>query len=197
MNFLAHLLLSGNEKSIIFGNFIGDGVKGAELNEYPSDVQTGISLHRFIDFYTDTHELTEAGRKIIRPAFRKYAGVVLDMYFDHFLSRNWESYNAEPLEQFVDRMTKTLDERESQMPAKTKRFFGYMKSYNWLAKYGDLDTLAEVFAGMAHRTSFRSNMEHAVPVLEQHYDELEDIFSQFFPELIHASAHFLETHKHY
>lgn len=195
MNFLAHLLLSGNDKPIIFGNFIGDGVKGAEMNEYPSDVQRGISLHRFIDYYTDNHDVTEVGRIIIRPAFRKYAGVVLDMYFDHFLSRNWDTYHSEPLEQFVARMHAILNERESQMPAKTKRFFGYMKSYNWLVNYRDLDSLAEVFSGMAHRTPFQSNMEHAVPVLEQHYEELEQIFTQFFPDLIHASAHFIESHK--
>lgn len=195
MNFLAHLLLSGDEKAVIFGNFIGDGVKGAELTEYPSAVQTGISLHRFIDYYTDTHEQTEVGRKIIRPSFRKYAGVVLDMYFDHFLNRNWELYKSEPLPQFISRMHAILDEREPQMPAKTKRFYGYMKSYNWLLQYGDLDTLAEVFRGMAHRTPFESNMEYAVPVLEQHYNELEEVFFRFFPELINASAHFLETHN--
>jgi acyl carrier protein phosphodiesterase len=190
MNFLAHLHLSGNNPEIICGNFIGDGVKGKQALEYPQTVQQGIALHRFIDHYTDTHPVTAEARKIIRPQFRKYAGVVLDMYFDHFLGVHWPNHHDDELEDFVPHVHKVLNSFEEQMPAKTQRFFHYMKMHNWLLNYRELDALSRVFEGMASRTAFESNMENAVPVLKQHYSEMEMAFDTFFPELKKACAQF-------
>ncbi len=191
MNFLAHLYLSGPHPQTIFGNFIGDGVKGNKASLYSEEVQKGIALHRFIDHYTDNHLITERARKLIRPQFRKYAGVVLDVYFDHFLGNNWPNYHPQKLETFVAHVEQILENFEPRMPLKTQRFFFYMKSYQWLLNYRELDSLSQVFEGMAHRTTFHSNMENAVPVLENHYSELEESFVAFFPELRDASRNFM------
>lgn len=191
MNFLAHLYLSGPHPETICGNFIGDGVKGKIEGIYPADVQKGIALHRFIDTYTDNHPVTAEARKLIRPHFRKYSGVVLDVYFDHFLGINWHKYHPQKLEHFVEAVELILESFEPTMPPKTKRFYHYMKSYQWLLNYRELQTLTEVFQGMASRTPFVSNMENAVVVLKEHYTELEDSFSTFFPELKDASEKFL------
>lgn len=191
MNFLAHLYLSGKQPETICGNFIGDGVKGNISERYDPDVQKGIALHRFIDHYTDNHPITHEARKIIRPVFRKYAGVVLDVYFDHYLGINWNNYHPENLESFVNRMEKLLESFESEMPQKSRRFFAYMRSSRCLINYRDMDSLSMVFHGMASRTPFQSNMEHAIPVLRSNYDELEEAFQAFFPELITASEKFL------
>jgi len=192
MNFLAHLYLSGPQPETIFGNFIGDGVKGNAAGLYPADVQKGIALHRFIDTYTDTHPVTAEARKIIRPQFRKYSGVVLDVYFDHFLGVNWHEYHPQKLENFVEKVESILGDFEPNMPAKTQRFYHYMKSYQWLLNYRKFETLSEVFQGMASRTPFVSNMENAVIVLKEHYPELEERFTTFFPDLIAASENFLQ-----
>lgn len=190
MNFLAHIYLSGNHPETLCGNFIGDGVKGKQALDYTNNVQRGIELHRFIDHYTDNHELTAEARKMIRPYFRKYAGVVLDMYFDHFLGANWSAHHRDSLEVFVPRVHNVLNDFEDQMPQKTQRFFHYMKMHNWLLNYRELDALSSVFKGMASRTPFESNMENAVPVLKAHYNEIKLVFDEFFPELKSACAEF-------
>src|SRR5690606_16098982 len=107
---------------------------------YPADVQKGIQLHRFIDTYTDTHRVTAEARKLIRPQFRKYSGVVLDVYFDHFLGVNWHKYHPQQLENFVEEVESILEDFEPNMPPKTQRFYRYMKSYQWLLNYRKLDT---------------------------------------------------------
>lgn len=192
MNFLAHIYLSGSDPRTICGNFIGDGVKGRQVANFSPEVQKGIELHRFIDDYTDNHPVTAEARKLIRPAFRKYAGVVLDVYFDHFLGIRWDDFHHEHLEQYVDKVHETLDGFEPKMPEKTRRFFHYMKIHNWLLNYRDLETLSSVFNGMAHRTPFESNMEVAVPVLRENYAEIESAFLAFFPDLQQESRLFIE-----
>lgn len=194
MNFLAHIYLSGTNPKTICGNFIGDGVKGNQVTNYSPEVQKGIALHRFIDHYTDNHPVTAEARMLIRPKFRKYAGVVLDVYFDHFLGTLWSDYHPENLEQFVDKVHNTLNLFEPNMPEKTRRFFHYMKMHNWLLNYRQLDALSRVFHGMASRTPFKSNMEQAVPVLRENYGEIEKAFEVFFPDLQKETQLFLENY---
>jgi acyl carrier protein phosphodiesterase len=195
LNFLAHIYLSGENPEVVFGNFIGDGVKGNQSQSYSPNVQKGIALHRFIDEYTDNHPLNSEARKLIRPHFRKYSGVVLDMYFDHFLSVNWEAYHTVSLETYADETHRLLNQFEHQMPEKTKRFFHYMKMYNWLVNYRDVEKLRSVFNGMAGRTSFESNMEIADKVLVEHYQSLENTFGLFFPDLQESAIKYRRTLK--
>jgi acyl carrier protein phosphodiesterase len=190
MNCLAHLYLSGENTDIMFGNFIGDGVKGKQIANFAPQVQDGISLHRFIDTYTDSHQITADARAIIRPYFRKYSGVVLDVYFDYFLGNQWQKHHDSSLPEFVDNCYLVLDEFEPHMSEKTQHFFKYMKIYNWLLNYSNKQALQQIFGGMARRTPFESNMEQAVVVLNQHHRELELAFEDFFPELKNATMEF-------
>ncbi len=196
MNFLAHLYLSGDQPETLCGNFIGDGVKGNIAQQYDDNVRIGVELHRFIDHFTDNHDITAEARKIIRPHFRKYAGVVLDVYFDHFLGKDWHQYHPQQLEQFVAEKERILHDFSPEMPPKSKRFFTYMVASRCLVRYRDFDGLHQVFVGMANRTPFQSNMEFAVPVLKENYREMQQTFERFFPELQEASARFLEEKQY-
>jgi acyl carrier protein phosphodiesterase len=193
MNCLAHIYLSGSDVELLCGNFIGDGVKGQQVQQYTPAVQNGILLHRFIDHYTDNHPITAEARAIIRPQFRKYAGVVLDVYFDHFLGVHWQHYHPIPLPQFVDNAHLLLDDFEPQMPEKMQYFFKYMKMHQWLLNYRNHEALDRIFKGMARRTPFESNMEMAVPVLQKNNKALEAAFRAFFPELEQAVQIFIEN----
>ena len=84
MNFLAHFHLSGENELIAIGNFLGDFIRGSELNSLPLTVQKGVYLHRFIDQYTDNHPVVRDLNKMLVPHFAKYAPVVSDIYFDYF-----------------------------------------------------------------------------------------------------------------
>jgi acyl carrier protein phosphodiesterase len=189
MNFLAHLYLSGENHDTIIGNFIADHVKGNMFNGYNPGIQAGIKLHRSIDYFTDNHPVVKESVERIRPEFRKYAGVVVDMYFDHFLSAGWREWSEEPLGDFASRMYAVLTAADNILPPRTRQMLPYMMNYDWLSNYGNFEGLNRAFNGMARRTPFHSNMESASEKLRKDYDFYGDSFHRFFPELIgHAGA---------
>ena len=184
MNFLAHLYLSGDNEEVITGNFIADHVKGDSVMKYSAGIQSGIRLHREIDAFTDSHPVFLKTRERLNGNYRKYAGVVADMFYDHFLSADWKSYSNESLEGFTDRMHSIIIKRFPILPDKSQRFIAYMKKFNWLTGYGTFEGLGRALNGMAIRTPFKSGMENAVQDLKAHYHLYREEFQLFFPEII-------------
>ncbi|MEJ0028951.1 MAG: hypothetical protein WDO15_00545 [Bacteroidota bacterium] len=89
MNFLAHLSLSDNEPKLMLGNFMGDFVKGRNLaSKFEPLIVSGIELHRAIDHFTDTHKVVQQSKKRLDGKYGHYSGVIVDVFFDHFLSVN-------------------------------------------------------------------------------------------------------------
>ncbi|KAF0199053.1 MAG: hypothetical protein FD166_678 [Bacteroidetes bacterium] len=184
MNFLAHLYLSGENREVIIGNFIADHVKGNKIMTYSPGVRAGILLHRAIDQFTDNHPVVKLAVERLRPDFRKYAGVVVDMYFDHFLSNGWNSWSEEPLRSFTERMYSIIIASTGILPPRTMHMIPYMMNHDWLGNYGNFEGLNRALTGMARRTPFYSNMETAAERLKQDYDFFEESFDVFFPQLI-------------
>ncbi len=183
MNFLAHLFLSGENEEIITGNFIADHVKGNEIQKFSDPIKNGIYLHRKIDNFTDTHPLFLQSKTRLTDKYRKYSGVIVDMFYDHFLSANWNDYSAEPLEDYTSRMFAVIVKQYALLPEKTKRIIHFMSKENWLAGYGRIDGLARALSGMARRTPFDSGMENAVVDLQRDYGLYEQEFRGFFPQV--------------
>ena len=183
MNFLAHIYLSGNSREILIGNFIGDYVKGKEFSSYPAGVQQGILLHRHIDSFTDKHSVTRASKKYVSERYGKYSGIVVDIFYDHFLSSGWDQYSDMSLPAFVRDRYKLLDSGFSLFPQGVKNWFPYFIKSNWLETYRSLEGLAMVFKRMSHRTSLPDHSDYAVSRLTQHYDELKTGFTAFFDEI--------------
>ncbi len=184
MNFLAHLYLSGDNEEIITGNFIADHVKGVAVMKFSYGIQLGIRLHREIDAFTDAHPVFLKSKQRLNGNYRRYSGVVADMFYDHFLSADWQDYSTENLVDFTDRIHAILIKRFPILPEKSQRFIAYMKRFNWLTGYGSFDGLGRALNGMAIRTPFNSGMENAVRDLKVHYDLYKDEFDLFFPEII-------------
>ena len=111
MNFLAHIYLSGDTNEILIGNFIGDYVKGNDYLKYPTNIGKGILLHRKIDAFTDKHSVTKSCKTFINPKYRKFSGIVIDIFYDHFLATNWEQYSSVPLKEFAIRKYNILGGR--------------------------------------------------------------------------------------
>ncbi len=183
MNFLAHAYLSGNDPEMLFGNFVADGIKGKQVATFSPGIQKGIALHRAIDHFTDNHPVVKQSIERLQPEFRKYSGVVTDIYYDHFLARNWNNYSHDDLTAFSLKVYKTLVMRYRLLPQRTKRALPFMIAQNWLVGYANLRDLDRVFRGMSRRARFDSGMEHAVDFLESHYTDFEKDFVIFFPEL--------------
>ena len=101
MNYLAHILLSGDNPEIIIGNFMADSIKGKQYKIYPEQVQIGVLLHRHIDTFTDNHHIVRQSTKRLHKKYSHYSGVIVDIFYDHFLAKNWDLYSAIPLDLFV------------------------------------------------------------------------------------------------
>lgn len=191
MNFLAHLYLSGEDEELRFGNFIADAVKGRSLLKYPPGIQNGIRLHRAIDTYTDQHPVVKSSITRLIPNYRKFSGVIVDIYYDHFLASNWSYYSDTALETFVQQAYKMLINNYGKLPARSKRILPFMITQNWLEGYRHFDVMERVFRGMSRRIKFRSGMEHAVEDLKKDYIEYEKEFFAFFPDVINHSEEFI------
>ena len=192
MNFLAHLYLSGDDPDIQFGNFIADAVKGSLYNSYEQKIRKGILLHREIDRYTDTHPVFRKSCQRLSEKYRKYSGVIVDLYYDHFLCKNWPGYSPTELSAFVQAAYKNLTDNYELLPPRSRRILPFMMDQNWLEGYADLHKLKLVFAGMARRAKFNSGMENAVTDLVANYTLFEDEFRAFFPEMMNHSNNYRE-----
>jgi acyl carrier protein phosphodiesterase len=183
LNYLAHLFLAGSDPEMILGNFIADHVKGKEILTYPETVREGITMHRAIDTFTDQHPIVKKSITRLREDFRKYAGVVVDMYYDHFLSLHWNDYSGVDIETFTKTRYDILNSFHAILPARSARLLYYMEKQNWLLSYSSLDGMQQAFNGMSRRTTFISNMENAVASLKTGYQSFSEEFRLFFPEL--------------
>lgn len=184
MNFLAHLYLSPEDEHITLGNFIADAVKGKDFDKYNDKIKEGILLHRAIDKYTDQHPVFRRSSQRLNGKYKKYSVVIIDIYYDHFLARNWEDYSKTDLVDFVSRAYKILIKNYFLLPKKSKRILPFMIAQNWLVGYANFVDLQRVFNGMARRTAFDSGMENALTDLKNNYTVFENDFREFFPELI-------------
>jgi len=190
MNFLAHLYLSGKEEDVIVGNFIADAVKGNSLSHYPEGIERGIRLHRKIDHFTDNHPVFRKSKERLSPVYKHFSGIIVDIYYDHFLAKYWDEYSTEDLNRLVSRTYFLLLRKFHLLPPRSRRILPFMVTQNWLVGYRDLKVLQRVFNGMSRRTSHPSGMENAIRDLTAEYPFYENEFRKFFPEIIQHIDHY-------
>lgn len=183
MNFLGHLFVSGNRPLVIVGNFMADAVKGRDLSQWDPDLEKGIRMHRRIDSYTDNHPLTLHGRERLREHCGKYAGVALDLFYDHAIAQQWDRLCDEPLATFTHRMYRLLEAHSHLMPERTQHMLPYMVRHDWLTSYAHIDGIARALGGLSKRVPGGEVLVGAEAVLEAHHDEFEEECMRFLPEL--------------
>ena len=193
MNFLAHIYLSFDDPQITLGNFMADSIRGRDYLHLPERIQKGVLLHRAIDTFTDTHPITRKSSKRLHSRYRHYSMVIVDIYYDHFLARNWDAYSDISLEDFTENFYTLLEENMHLMPETVQRMTPYMISDNWLLSYRELEGIHRVLKGLNRRTGLKSGMDMAVEELADFYGEFEAEFTAFFDELIIFSRNKLTT----
>lgn len=184
MNFLAHLYLSYQNKDILIGNFIADAVKGKNYQQYRKGIKRGILLHRKIDSFTDTHSVVKKSMHRLNKRYKHYDGVIIDIFYDHFLAKNWYNYSEIPLSIYTQSVYELLRSEIKIFPEKIQYMLPYMISYNWLESYANLKGMATILNGMNKRTKGKSKMNLAIEDLKENYSLFETDFNLFFPELI-------------
>ncbi|MGQ1787955.1 MULTISPECIES: acyl carrier protein phosphodiesterase [unclassified Saccharicrinis] len=183
MNFLAHIYLSGEPGPLMIGNFIGDYVKGNQLERFSPEIQKGIRLHRTIDAFTDSHEIVKQSTARFKPCYQRYASVVIDVIYDHYLAHNWEKYSSVPLHQYVNQVHAYFFRHYFSLPNRVKGFLPFLIKSRRLENYKYIWGIETSLAIMANYSSLPAKSECAVKVMTEQYDALLDEFTHFFDDV--------------
>jgi acyl carrier protein phosphodiesterase len=219
VNYLAHAYLSFGIPEIVVGNLISDFIKGKKQFDYPDRIRTGITLHRAIDTYTDTHPVTRQAKSYFRSAYGLYSGALIDVAYDHFLANDPLAFppalgqgealaaggqeghpalaafgreDRPALAAFARQTYQHLAAWEPIFPERFARIFPYMRDQNWLYHYRFREGIFKSFAGLSRRAAYMGGPEQACRLFEAHYGELEACYSEFFPALTAFAGQTLE-----
>jgi acyl carrier protein phosphodiesterase len=167
------------------GNFIGDFVKGSQFNDFPERIRKGIILHRKIDHFTDHHPVVTDTKAFIRPVFGRYSGIILDMYFDYFMAKNFNEYSmGKSLKFFAFKFYIAAVFNYKYLPTRVKGFIFHFITTNRLEKYSTLEGLKRSLEIMANHKVSAIKPNETIEFLIQNSVELEKQFKLFFPDLI-------------
>lgn len=171
---------------------MADFVKGRVDNRFPRTVAEGIRDHRKVDFFTDSHEIFSACRRLISRERRRYAGVIIDVLYDHFLTTDWDRYASVGMDEFVGAVYENLGRHEAVLPHPVRPVIEMMIREDWLRSYGTVDGLDRTFWKISRRLSRENTLGSAVVELEANYSALQSHFHLFFPQLL---AHVRPAHQ--
>ena len=191
MNYLAHAWLARHSDDAILGAILGDFVFGQSgLQDWPPAVRAEIVRHRRIDLYTDAHPAVVVARGLFDDAgLRRYAGIVLDVHFDHCLARHWQRWNDAPLADFTARVYRVLDEHRDELPSRLRAIAPRMAAHDWLGSYAQRDSVDGVVRGIATRLSRNGDkLVACLDVLRVEEARIDAAFEAFFPDLVDAAA---------
>ena len=167
----------------MIGNFIADHIRGNNYGGFSKEIQQGIFLHREIDTFTDAHEIVRKSKRRLHERYRHYDGVIIDIFYDYFLAKNWVNYSVIPLDVYTDSIYNLFDKISSELPVKSQQFIKYMIEYNILFNYQFKEGIEKVLNGMNRRTKGKSQMNLAIEDLRELEDEFEEDFTIFFKDL--------------
>ena len=193
MNYLAHFYLAEQSSEGLLGSLLGDFVKGRLDDRFPQTVRRGIALHRAIDSFTDAHPLHLESRNRIGGERRRYAGIIIDVCYDHFLCRHWAEYSSESLDRFAARVYDILREHQDALPDRLRRMVPHMIANDWLGSYAELVNVGRALDGIAERIVRSNPLAGAVIEIEANYRELDGDFQRFFPQLRDQAERILST----
>ena len=189
MNYLAHAWLARHSDDAILGGLLGDFVFGQSvLQEWRPSVRVEIVRHRRIDRYADEHPAVVEARMRFG-GLRRYAGIVLDVYFDHCLAREWQRWNEAPLDRFTARVYGVLDAHRDELPPRLQAVAPRMAAHDWLGSYAQRGNVDHAVRGIATRLSRNGErLVECLGVLRAHEAAVDAAFEAFFPDLLRAAA---------
>lgn len=194
MNHLAHALLAGPDDALRLGGLMGDFVRGPIGPNLPTGIRRGIALHRAIDSFTDQHSEVRTLKTQFEPPFRRYAGIFIDIWFDHLLAKDFSRWSVIPLQAFSDEVIRLLQTHESELPDALNRFARYLHARRLPAAYAEREVISEVLTGVGSRLQRANPLAQGLLEISRLEPELAQAFSRFFPELTNFAAHWREVH---
>jgi acyl carrier protein phosphodiesterase len=183
MNHLAHLYLSSDNEEEMVGQFIADAVKGNDFNAYTPNIRKGILLHRWVDSFTDTHELVKELRAEYRPKLGLYSGVLIDLVFDYFLAKDFQLHSGRELSEFQQFTFSVLNKHEEKFPERMKNYFFHMKDKEFMMKYAHPVGMAVIVRQMGMRSARGEALVQAGDYFLDHVEAASKYFPSFFQDL--------------
>jgi acyl carrier protein phosphodiesterase len=183
MNWLAHLFLSEPDPAFRIGNLLPDFVRVHTLTGLPLQFQRGIQCHLKIDRFTDSHPIVRGSLQRFCPPYRRYAGILVDVFYDHFLARDWASHSSTPLPAFASAVYESFDVFGSELPPEAHQRLLQMRADNWLCAYGDAAGISNALQRISSRLRKPVDLAGAVSILEDRYEAFDSDFAAFFPQL--------------
>lgn len=185
MNFLAHLFLGPPQAEQALGSLLGDFVRGPiQAMALPEGVRQGIWLHRRIDAFTDAHPLVRRSRMRVSDGRRRYAGIMVDMFYDHLLARHWQSFSDQSIEGFTRNMYALVLQQQAIIPEQAWPTLSRMARYDWLTSYSQLENMHRALDQIALRLTRANTLPGSAAELEQQYAGFEADFFAFMPEVM-------------
>lgn len=185
MNFLAHLLLGPHDAQRAVGSLLGDFVKGPmDSIALPRAVREGIWLHRQIDGFTDRHALVARSKARVSPQRRRYASIMVDMFYDHLLASHWHRFSGQSLDEFTEQMYRAVRAQQALLPERARHVLLRMAQEDWLSSYAQLENMHTALNNMARRLRPGNTLAGSVHELEENYAGFEADFLEFMPLVI-------------
>ncbi|MDD2271772.1 MAG: ACP phosphodiesterase [Desulfuromonadaceae bacterium] len=182
MNFLFHMLLSGDDDQLMVGNFMGDFVKGPLQERFSPTIRQGVALHRRIDSYAERHPLFRRSRQRISQDYGLYRGVMVDMFYDYYLVNAWDEWCDEPLGEFLIRTRTVVENNMSSLPTEMHRLVPVIFE-ELLPTYGTVEGIATALSRLSRRITRSNPLSGGEEELLLHHDTLRDDFRGFTPEV--------------
>ncbi|HKJ54216.1 MAG TPA: ACP phosphodiesterase [Gammaproteobacteria bacterium] len=184
MNHFAHLVLAQPTLESTVGNLLGDFARGVDPDSLPRAVHDGLRNHRAVDRYTDAHPRVQEMKRGFSRRRRRFAGIALDIYFDHLLINHWSRFDTRDLEPLIEAFyRRMIDGRELMPGEQMRRVTRRMVEYDWFGSYRDLDAVAESLDRVAGRIRFENRFAGAIEELQRNHELICEAFFEFYPEL--------------
>lgn len=185
MNYLAHASLAQPTAASLVGNLLGDFCKGVDLTSMPAAVLAGLANHRAVDRFTDNHPLVQRAKQQFSARRRRFAGVALDVLFDHFLITHWQQFYSEPFLPAKLSLYQQLAAAESLMPDGMRLVMGKVREQDWLHSYQDITGVGRALDQISKRIRFANQFSGVIEEIIPNYPQFQQVFLQFYPELQH------------
>lgn len=187
MNYLAHLLLADDSDASRVGNLLGDFTRGliSDLEkQFPPEIIKGIRMHRAVDQFTDSHPLFRQARLLLAKERRRFAGIIVDIFFDHFLCKHWSKFSTIPLNIFITDIYHALERHPEWLTGRLKEVFPVMRNEDWLSRYATLEGIENTLKRVSKRSTKLSAIANGTDDLRKNTEDFEELFLAFMPSLL-------------
>lgn len=189
MNYLAHSFLSNNDPGLLVGNFIADHLHGNHFEHLPENIVAGIKLHRKIDAFTDSHEKFKESKRIFYNGFEKYSGVLIDIYFDHLLAKNYNSYSTTSLTKHCEIVYDVYNQHLTILPQSSAHFLTYVLNNNIYHAYSKVEGIEKVLFHLSNRINHGIQLNESVKIFLDNEEQLKSNFDVFFKDAMKEFIH--------